>query len=204
MPATEDIRQSRWWKEKVSPLIEGDADTRVFIIATSGRLDIAGHAVRTLRGAGFQPEIAEGLDDVEEELEFSMEFPNILAVVNSVGTAIEAIMLLARRRALEGQRPIPPLPKVAVIVEAQHLRGQFARVVKDVYRYSDSIHPAEHIAEDDLLSELMLRAVGMLTIARDRETYAQAISDNAGPNLSEPGRNPDRGLGLELGGLDLS
>lgn len=164
-PASRQARDV--YLKKVASAIQ-DGDRRVLIFGPSeksGLSDITNFVCSQLAEFGFDPSTPDEVATVDFELDRAMQFPYVVALVASVGSAAETLALLNRMsRQGPGMSGTVP-PSVLIIVPRPHGGHFFARAVQDEF----DVRVVECQVFDkgsEVLAREVLRGVGRMVLAR--------------------------------------
>ena len=182
-----------WIKARAA--MDGE-DNRVLVIGPGPASQLDGcttYVHELLRTHGFTPIDAPRHGTSRERLVSSAKYPFIVALVRTVGTASETLLMLQHiSRAAVGVQ----VPGIVVVVPSEHRDAHFAFTVKSHFG-ADLAHCDRMDYSDDALGAMVLEELAILVLVRGGENDSGRKRDAVEVAADDNGRRA-RGEGTEL------
>jgi hypothetical protein len=173
---------SEYWQAVRGAL--ADQDRRVMTFGpseNSGLVHVTYFVVRLLEKFGLEPHLPSEHGTVDFEIGRALEFPYIVSLVRTVGTAAETLTLLHRITQAAG-----PQPRLLVVVPAEHRFGYFSQAVVQQFHAALETCSSTTCADADL-AILVLKGIGSMVLSNQQIRRARELS-----NVPFPASDQDR------------
>lgn len=181
-PGLSDFATSEYW-HAVDAALQGQ-DRRVLVFGpspSSGLSAVTRFVFEIIEHFGLEPHLPSEHGTVDFEIGRALEYPYIVSVVRSVGTAAETLTLLHRLTNSRG-----PQPRLLVIVPAEHQFSYFSRAVVQQFHMSLATCSSTTCA-DAALALVVLKGLGSMVLSNQQIARARELS-----NVSFPASDQDR------------
>jgi len=174
---------SDYWRAVRDALVGQDRRILVFGPSrASGLVNVTQYVLRVLEQFGFDPHLPSEHGTVDFEMGRALEFPYIVSIVRTVGTAAETLTLLYRIT----QPSVGPPPRLLVVIPSEYRSAFFGRAIEQQFHISLETCSSKTCADEDL-AIVVLRGVGAIILSNTQIQRSRSVS-----NFPFPASDQDR------------